>query len=264
MPGEDAFFSLHHEGSVCELRLCRPDTLNSFGSELIALLPGVLDELARDTGTRAVVFTSTGKYFSAGGSTDTMMAGHDDLDVLMAGVDDGRRLYRSFADFSKPLIVALHGHVFGVATSIVLTADAVVTTSQTKLSDPHVTFGLVAGDGGCVSWPVSAGLMRAKRQLLWGEPVTGAKAYEWGLVTDLAETPEAVRETAFRLARQVASLPPVAVQMTKRTLAKALRARTDEVLDTGFYLEALSNRTDDVLEAVNAFKEKREPRWTGR
>jgi enoyl-CoA hydratase len=256
--------SLHREGHVSELRLCRPDSHNAFDAELIAALPDALRELSSDVETRAVVFTSTGKHFSAGGSVETMIAGHDDLGVLMAGVDDGRRLYRAFAGFSKPLVVALHGHVFGVATSIVLTADAVVTTADVKICDPHVAFGLVAGDGGCVSWPASAGLLRSKRQLLWGEPVTGAQAYEFGLVTDLVDSSDAVRDTAFDLARRVASLPPVAVQMTKRTLVKALGARMEEVLDTGFYLEAMSNRTDDVVEAVNAFKEKREPRWTGR
>ena len=264
MSGKYGGVSLHRDGHVSELRLCRPDSLNAFDAELIAALPGALRELASDVPTRAVVFTSTGKHFSAGGSVETMIAGHDDLGVLMAGVDDGRRLYRAFAGFPKPLVVALHGHVFGVATSVVLTADAVVTTADVKICDPHVTFGLVAGDGGCVSWPAAAGLLRSKRHLLWGEPVTGAQAYEFGLVTDLVDSSDAVRDTAFDLARRIASLPPVAVQMTKRTLAKALCARIEEVLDTGFYLEAMSNRTDDVVEAVNAFREKREPRWTGR
>ena len=256
--------SLQRDGNVSELRLCRPDQLNAFDADLIGELPEALRELAADTETRAVVFTSSGKHFSAGGSVETMLAGHADLGVLMAGVDAGRRLFRAFVDFPKPIVVALHGHVFGVATSLLLTADAVVATADVKISDPHVTFGLVAGDGGCVSWPASSGLLRAKRQLLWGEPLTGAQAYEFGLVTDLVDGPEAVRATAFELADRVASLPPVAVQLTKRTLAAALRLRMEEVLDTGFYLEALSNRTDDVVEAVNAFKEKRPPRWAGR
>ncbi|MBH0119534.1 enoyl-CoA hydratase/isomerase family protein [Rhodococcus sp. CX] len=250
-------------GHVAELRLNRPDTLNAFDDDLINELPGILVDLARDTEIRAVVMTSTGRHFSAGGDLDTIVAGHEDLNTLMRGVDDGRRLFRAFTDFPKPVVVALHGSCFGVATSLVLTADAVVATPDAVLSDPHVHMGLVAGDGGCVAWPLSAGLARAKRQLLWGEPVTGQQAYELGLVSDLAEDNAAARELAFELGRRVASLPPVAVQLTKRSLNRVLAARTDAVLDTSFYLEALSNRSADALEAVSAFREKREGRWTG-
>jgi enoyl-CoA hydratase len=194
---------------------------------------------------------------------DTIVAGHDDLDVLMRGVDDGRRLFRAVADFPKPMVVVVQGSSFGVATSLVFTADAVVATPTTLLSDPHVHIGLVAGDGGVVAWPLSAGLARAKRQLLWGEPLTGQQAYEFGLVSDLAEDDEAARELGFELAHRVASLPPVAVQLTKRSLNRVLSASIHDVLDTSFYLEALSNRSADALEAVNAFREKREGRWTG-
>lgn len=254
---------IHREGHVAELRLSRPDTLNAFDDVLVNELPTALVELARDTEVRAVVWTSTGKHFSAGGDMETILAGAADLNLLLQGVDDGRRLFRAVADFSKPLVVAAHGHSFGVATSLIFSADAVVTAPDVKLSDPHVHMGLVAGDGGCVVWPLSAGLARARRKLLWGEALTGREAHEFGLVTDLVEDPEDVRPTAFELARQVAALPPIAVQLTKRTLNRVLAASTDQVLDTGFFLEALSNRSADAVEAVQAFKEKREGRWTG-
>lgn len=250
-------------GFVAELRLNRPDILNAFDDQLINELPEVLVELARDPGVRAVVLTSTGKHFSAGGDMDTIVAGHEDLDVLMRGVDDGRRLFRAFTDFPKPMVVAVQGSCFGVATSLVLTADAVVTTPTATLSDPHVHIGLVAGDGGVVAWPLSAGLARARRHLLWGEPISGAQAHEYGLVSDLADDDDSARAAAFALAERVAALPPVAVQLTKRSLNRVVASRTHDVLDTSFYLEALSNRSADALEAVNAFREKREGRWTG-
>lgn len=248
---------------VAELRLNRPELLNRFDDDLLGELPALLADLDGDRDVRAVVWTSTGKHFSAGGDTEVILAGHKDLGRLLAGVAGGRRLYRGFADFSKPLVVALHGHVFGVATSLVLLADAVVTIPTVKIVDPHVHMGLVAGDGGAISWPVNLPLLRAKRHLLWGDPLTGQQAFDLGLVSDLVDDPEQVRERAFELARRVAALPPVAVQLTKRTLNKGLAARIDEVLDTGFAYEAISNRTDDVVEAVTAFQEGRPGRWTG-
>jgi enoyl-CoA hydratase len=254
---------IHGHGNVAELRLSRPDSMNAFDDALVNELPGALVSLARETSVRAVVWTSTGKHFSAGGDMQTILAGHADVNVLMNGVDDGRRLFRAFADFPKPLVAAVQGNSFGVATSLIFTSDAVVTTRTVKLSDPHVHMGLVAGDGGCVAWPPSVGLMRAKRRLLWGEPLTGQEAFDLGLVTDLADDPESVATMAFELAERVAALPPLATQFTKRTLNRALAAATDQVLDTGFYLEALTNRSSDALEAVAAFKEKREGRWSG-
>jgi len=251
------------EDRVAELRLSRPDVANRFDTTLIRELADALDKLRDDPEVLAVVFSSAGKHFSAGGDFAAMLAANRDHQVLMRQVDEGRELFRRFADFPKPLVVALHGDVFGVGTSLVLTADAVVATPTARLSDPHVCMGLAAGDGGCVVWPANLPFVRAKRQLLWGDPLTGKDAYELGLVTELEDTAEQVRERAFQLAQRVASLPPVAVQLTKRALNKHLHARIDDVFDLGFYLEAISARTADVVEAVTAFKEKRKGRWTG-
>ncbi|MWA03240.1 enoyl-CoA hydratase/isomerase family protein [Actinomadura sp. LD22] len=251
-------------GPVGELRLCRPDVQNRFDDVLFGELGDALGELAADTEIRAVVLSAAGKHFSAGGDTETMLAANADLQVLLAQVDDGRRLFRAFADFPKPLIAALHGHVFGVATSLALTADAVVSAPGVRISDPHVHLGLVAGDGGCVTWPANLPLVRAKRHLLWGEPLLAEDAHRLGLVTELAESAEAVRPLALELAERVAALPPVAVQLTKRALNKVLAARADEVFDTAFYLEAISASTADLREAVEAFTQKRPGVWSGR
>ena len=255
---------LAKDGPVGELRLCRPELQNRFDGLLLGELGDALTELCADPEVRAVVFSSTGKHFSAGGDVDMMLAANADLQVLLTQVDEGRRLFRVFADAPKPVIAAVHGHVFGVATSLVLTADAVVSAPGVLISDPHVHLGLVAGDGGCVTWPSNLPLIKAKRHLIWGEPLKAEEAHRLGLVTDLAESPEAVHPMALELARRVAALPPVAVELTKRALNKVLAARIDEVFDTAFYLEAISASTADLREAVAAFKEKRTGVWSGR
>jgi enoyl-CoA hydratase len=85
-----------------------------------------------------------------------------------------------------------------------------------------------------------------------------------GVITDLVEKPEDVLAEAQRIAARIASLPPLAVQLTKRALNKALMARVDEALDLSFYLEAMSFGSEDLLEAIAAFKEKRPGNWKGR
>jgi enoyl-CoA hydratase/carnithine racemase len=252
------------DGGVAELTLSRPEVMNRFDEALVAELRAAIGELARDPSARAVVWSARGRHFSAGGDTDSMLAANSDHVQLMRQVDDGRALYRAFADFPKPLVVALHGHVFGVGTSLILTADAIVSAPKVQISDPHVQFGLVAGDGGCVSWPLHVPLIQAKRRLLWGEAISAEQAHRMGLVTELADTPDAVLPLARTLAEQVAALPPVAVQLTKRAFNKQLQSRIDDVFDLGFYLEAISTATSDVREAVAAFKEKRPGAWSGR
>jgi enoyl-CoA hydratase len=256
--------SVEISDGIGELRLTRPELLNRFDEVLLGELGPALQSLGDDPAVRAVVWTSTGKHFSAGGDTDEILASHRDPAHLAAGIERGKELYRTFAGFSKPLVVALHGHTFGVATSLVLLADAVVTTPTVRISDPHVHMALVAGDGGAISWPVNMPLLRAKRHLLWGEPLSGQDAHDLGLVSDLVDSPEKVREVAFELAARVAALPPIAVQLTKATMNAGLAKRVDELIDVGFANEAVSNRSADVIEAVTAFKEGRPGKWTGR
>jgi enoyl-CoA hydratase len=258
-----AALTLSGKDGVAELTLSRPEVLNRFDSVLTRELREALLELRDDAQVRSVVLSSTGKHFSAGGDFESMLTANTDHNALMRQVDEGRDLFRAFADFPKPLVVALQGDVFGLGASLVLTADAVVAMPEGHIVDPHVRLGLVAGDGGTVSWPMNLPFIRAKRQLLWGEPISGRQAYELGIVTELADTAGEVHAIALDLATRVAALPPVAVQLTKRALNKYLHARVDDVFDVGMYLEAISARTSDVAEAVAAFKQKRKGRWTG-
>ena len=255
---------LRCEGHVAEMRMTRPDIHNRFDQLLHQEMTVALQELQQDDSVRAVLWTAEGKHFSAGGDMESILAGNEDFKQLMAQIDEGRHLYRTFAELHKPLIVALNGHTFGIATSLILTADAIVSVPTARISDPHVHMGLVTGDGGAVGWPANLASIKAKRHLLWGEPITGEEAYKFGMVTELAATPEAVQDKARELAQEVSSLPPVAVQLTKRALNKQLQSRMDDVFDLAFYLEALSATTSDVREAVASFKEQRPGRWLGR
>jgi enoyl-CoA hydratase len=127
-----------------------------------------------------------------------------------------------------------------------------------------VTVGLVAGDGGCLFWPQSVGMQLAKRHLLSGEPLSGERAHAIGLVSDLVDDPESVLPRAEELAAQLAGLPPLAVQGTKRSLNAVMRARLAEVLELSLEYENVSIQSDDVMEAVAATREKRRPVYQGR
>ena len=251
-------------GRVAEVRLSRPEVMNRVDMLLHRELTDVLHVLAADEQVLAVVLCSTGRVFSAGGDTSVMLEAAASITHRLTLLDEGRQLFRAFADFPKPLVVALAGNAYGLGSSLILTADAIVSSPAVEFSDPHVQMGLVAGDGGTVAWPSAMGMVRAKRHLLTGDPMTAAEAYRMGIVTDLVDQPEQVLAAAHAVAQKMASLPPLAVQLTKRALNKVMMARVDEALDLSMYLEGVTFGSEDLLEAVAAFKEKRKGVWKGR
>jgi enoyl-CoA hydratase len=107
-------------------------------------------------------------------------------------------------------------------------------------------------------------MLRAKRYLLTGDRLDAQQAYHAGLVTDLVEDPEDVGPAAHQLAKRMAALPPLAVQGTKRALNNVLRHRAAEVLDLAMSYETRSVVSEDILEAIDAFKERRPGRYAGR
>jgi enoyl-CoA hydratase len=256
--------AISYDGSVAEVTLTRPDILNRFDALLHADFIEALDEVRHRGDVRAMVLASTGKMFSAGGDFELMLALHDDPHFRVASIDEGRRLLNTLIDMPIPIVTALQGDAIGLGATVVLGTDAVVAARGAGLSDPHVAIGLVAGDGGCVVWPASAGMLRAKRHLLTGDRIPADEAFTLGLVTDLVEEPGEVLPAARALAQRMAALPPLAVQGTKRALNRLMQQRAGEVLDLSFALEGASMASDDLVEAIAAFREKRPPNYQGK
>jgi enoyl-CoA hydratase len=252
------------DGPVAEITLTRPELFNRFDDALHIELTAALDALRSDVKVLAVVLASTGKVFSAGGDFDLMRAAQADVATRLRIVDDGRRLLNALISLPQPLVVALHGAAIGLGATVVLTADAVVAARTASLSDPHVALGLVAGDGGCLVWPQAVGMLRARRHLLTGDPVDAATGYAMGLVTDLVDSAEEVLPAARALAARIAALPPLAVQGTKRALNAVTQQRAVEVVELAFAHEETTLASDDLLEAIDAFSERRPGSFQGR
>jgi enoyl-CoA hydratase len=252
------------DGHVATLRLNRPDVLNRFDAVMHREFAIVLGQLKARQDIRALVLASTGKVFSAGGDFELMRRMHDDLQFALRTMDEGREIVANLLDINYPVIAAVQGDVIGLGATVVLGCDAVVACKGARIADPHVNVGLVAGDGGCVVWPQAAGMLRAKRHLLTGDPIKAEDAWLWGLVTDLVEEPAEVEPAARALAERIAALPPVAVQGTKRSLNRVMQQRAGEVLDLSILHSIVAVGTDDLMEGTAAMKERRQGKFTGR
>ena len=252
------------EGPIATVTLTRPELLNRFDEELHAAFIATLEELREDRAVRAVVLASAGKVFSAGGDFEMMRRAHEDPAARRALAEDARRLLTALIGLPQPIVVAMQGAAIGLGATVVLSCDAVVAARDAQLADSHVNVGLVAGDGGCVAWPAAAGMLRARRHLLTGDPLDAETAFQLGLVTDLVDRPEEALPAAVALAERIAALPPLAVQLTKRTLNHALMQRAGEVLELGLAYEETTLASDDLLEGIAALKERRPGFFTGR
>ncbi len=251
------------QGAVATVRLARPDEYNSFDEKLHVEFTRALEELSGRRDVRAIVLLSSGKVFSAGGDWALMRECHEHVQNRLRITDDGRHLMQVLLDLPQPLVVGLNGDAIGLAASIVLCADAVVAPRRARIGDPHVRVGLVAGDGGCFAWPAAVGLPRARRYLLTGEMVGAEDAWQWGMVTDLVDEVEDAESRAREIAEEMAALPPLAVQGTKRALNRVTQLRAGEVLDLAFALEIMTLGSDDLLEGIRAFQERRPGEFRG-
>ncbi|MBH0775296.1 enoyl-CoA hydratase/isomerase family protein [Nocardia bovistercoris] len=222
--------------------LNRPDALNAANEELHGAIAAVWSELATRSDLRAVVLTGAGKAFSAGGDLPLLDRMTRDLDLRARIMAEAAMLVRDMTGLPVPIVSAVNGPAVGLGCSLASLSDLVVMTEDAYFADPHVSLGLVAGDGGALTWPLNMGVQRAKEWLLLGGRIAAHEAFSFGLANRVVAPGEAVAE-AKKLARKLANLPPQALRETRRVLNQPLVARIDAALDD--ILAAETNSFDE-------------------
>jgi len=178
-------------------------------------------------------------------------------------MQEARRIVDNLLDLEKPIISAVNGPAAGLGATIALLCDVVIASRNARIGDPHVKMGITAGDGGAVIWPLLIGVNRAKELLMTGDLLSAEDAMRLGLVNRVVDDGQALPE-ALALARRLASGAPFAVQSTKVSVNKFIKAVSNLVLPYSLAIEELSMTKEDHREAVRAFQEKREPNFSGR
>ena len=252
-----------HQGRVLILTLDRPAQRNAVNARLHAELATVFTDAQRDPDSDVVLLTGAGSAFCAGGDIAWMQEGVDDPAGFERTGCEGKSILFSQLDLEKPLVCALNGHATGLGASLALLCDVVIAAEGAKIGDPHVSVGLVAGDGGALIWPQLIGYARAKRWLLTGELMTATEAERLGLVSQVVADGQAL-PMAIALAQRLAAGATQAIRWTKITSNLPLKALIHAHFDAGLAYELLSNRTLDHAEAVAAFRERRPPVFSGR
>jgi enoyl-CoA hydratase len=235
------------EGPLRIITLNRPDSLNSVNDDLHHGLAKLWQRLSDDRSARAAVITGAGRAFSAGGDFAYLAELAGDADLRAKTIADGREIVLGMARCRIPVVAAVNGPAVGLGCSLVALSDIVYIAEDAYLADPHVQVGLVAADGGPLTWPLHISLLLAKEYALTGTRISAERAVELGLANHVAADPVA---EAVKCAKKILELPQQAVESTKRILNVHLERAVLATLDFALTAENQSFQTEDFRSIV--------------
>jgi 2-(1,2-epoxy-1,2-dihydrophenyl)acetyl-CoA isomerase len=260
---QDIVYSV--DQGVATVRFNRPNVLNAISDRLAKEFLDALRQSASDTAVRVVVVTGSGKGFSAGEDLSELMDARRKGDV-----DMGARLRKKYnplimemALSPKPIVCSVNGVAAGAGFSIVLASDVRFASEKASFVPAFSRVGLAPDSGISFFLPRTVGYPRAIEWLLTGQTIDAATAEKLGVVNRVVKH-EDLEGVTRDFARQLASGPSLAYSYAKRALGYALTHTLEETLEYEALLQTVAGRTEDHLEALGAFMEKRKPVFKGR
>jgi enoyl-CoA hydratase len=240
------------DGPVRIVRLARPEQLNAVNDDLHLGLTRVFPLLSADAEARVAVITGEGRAFSAGGDFDLLQRMTTDRTLRRDVIAEGRELVINMIRCRVPVVAAVNGPAVGLGCSVIALSDVVYMAESAYLADPHVTVGLVAADGGPLTWPLHTSLLLAKEYAFTGDRIPAARAREIGLANHVCPDDE-VLPAALAAAHRIAALPRQAVEATKRVLNLHVERAVLATIDFAMSAESESFETSELRENVTRF-----------
>jgi enoyl-CoA hydratase len=281
---ESPVLSIERDEEVATLWLDRPEARNAMGMDLWRDLPRAMGVLNDDTSVRVVVIAAKGPHFSVGldlkamGSVLTGGGGGNGDGAgearpasmaarARAGRVEVKRLQDSItavAQCPKPVVAAVHGYCIGGGVDLIAACDIRLASADAIFSVREAKVAIVADLGSLQRLPAIISAGHLAELAFTGKDITAERAKEIGLVNDVAADAEGVLKAARALAAEIAANSPIAVQGTKAVLAANEGRTVAEGLDYVATWNSGMLASDDLVEAMTAFMEKRTPKFTGR
>ena len=252
------------EQGVATLRLNRPDTLNSFNTQMHREVREALSQVRRDPAVRSLLVTGNGRGFCAGQDLNdrAVAPGAEPVDLGDSVEQNYNPLIRAITTLEKPVVCGVNGVAAGAGASIALACDIVIAARSASFVQAFARIGVIPDSGGTWILPRALGLPRAKALAMLGEKLPAATAAEWGLIWKCVDD-EALAAEALGLARHLATQPTLALARIKQAMNASGSNTLHEQLEMerGFMREL--GYSHDYREGVAAFREKRKAEFRG-
>ena len=257
--------SLSVADGLATIELNRPERLNAWNTEFGRDLGEAVRTVAEDDAVRAVIVTGAGRAFSSGADLkEGFEPGDDDKPNVHTRLTElYHPIIRGLREMPKPVVCAVNGPAVGIGCSLALVGDLVVASESAYFLLAFVNIGLMPDGGSTLLVPSRLGHARAAEMAMLGERIPAAQALEWGLINRVFPEGELAAE-AQALGRRLADGPTRSYAAAKRALNAWLYGRMEEQLELEADLQQELARTDDFMEGVTAFLQKRPARFAGR
>jgi len=258
------FLKFEVDNGIATITLNRPDKLNAFNDDMLEKWLAALESCRTDPEVRVIVMTGTGRAFTTGGDVETFSASAALTPArIKSRVAEGiQRLPRKLAEIDKPVIAALNGFATAGGLDIALACDIRFAAQSARFAETYARMGLIPGVGGAYFLPRIVGMAKALEMFWTGDWVDAQEAERIGLVSKVFPDEELMERT-YAFARRLAEGAPLAQQLVKRVM----RFSIDKDLATAHEIVAANlpivRTSEDHVEAINAFKEKRQPNFKG-
>ena len=258
------------EGRIAVLTMNRNEVRNELtGTKLAAEIAQVAEWINRDERVSVLVLTGEGLAFSAGGNVKHMLEREHgsfggDVYAVQGKYRNGiQHMVRAMHALEVPAIAAVNGAAVGAGFDLACMCDVRIGSTEARVAESFLTLGLIPGDGGGWLLQRLVGWQRAAELMFSGRMVAADEALRLGIFLEVVE-PDDLLARAREIAASFAARPPQAVRLTKRLLRYAQRMEFGDYLDVCAMAQGMCHNTQDHLEAVTAFLEKRPPSFEGR
>ena len=253
------------DGAVLRVTLDRRSRRNSLTHLMIGALVDALTDAAADDSLRAIHIRSAGDDFCAG--SDWVVANDRQRprtgDLVRRIPHAAHRVIELVASVQLPVVCSVQGWAVGFGCNLALAADFTIAATDAVFWEPFLDRGFSPDSGSTWLLPRLVGLARARRMLLLGEKVSATDAADWGLIHQAVSRPE-LDDAAEKLLDRLASGPTVAIGLAKQALAFGQHATLSQSMTQELFNLELSCRTTDFKEGLEAFQQKRAPKFYGR
>jgi len=244
---------------VGKIQLNRPEVLNALNIELMNELLDALARFDKDKEIGCIIITGNQRAFAAGADIKEMA----EVGAIEMYIRDQFATWDKIRKIKKPIIAAVSGYVLGGGNELAMSCDMIVAAESTKFGQPEIKIGIIPGAGGTQRLTRAVGKAKAMEMILTGRMYSAEEMFDAGLVNRVTAD-ELYLEEAEALAREIASMPPIALQIGKEAILKAFDTTIEGGLEferRNFYLLFAS---EDMKEGMKAFLEKRKPEWKGK